>query len=347
MTTAIEIVTMETEGKGLERNLIKLGIKTHYIDGIETPQEYRFNYAGGVFTDAQLRRAVQILRNFLGGYKHEINPNGGFTITRTKDHRQFISCGDTVNSIEEAIANDTIGKQKAYLCFGKGENGYIVTNMQECAHILIAGTTGSGKSCLMNSLIMQLLCFSNAQLILIDPKNGAEFGLYEQDVHNRIEHVAKNAQDAVKWLEIAVRLMEQRYQEMSSKGQKNYDGNRIVVVIDELADLMMMSKAEVEDYIIRIAQKGRAAGVQLIVATQDPRASVVTGLIKYNLPTKICLKTANARHSMNVIDCGKGAELLDKGDGLVKLPSSPYLMRCQCAWISDEEILENITRRTV
>lgn len=339
-------VTMETEGKDIERVLGQLGVKTAYLNGTETPQEFRFTYSGGWYTKSAVKRAMDFLYCRYG-YKYEINATGGFTVTRTKEHRQFISCGNTQQHIINAINADMNGKQKCYICFGKGADGYITTNFEEAAHILIAGTTGSGKSCLLNSLIMQALCFSNANLILIDPKNGAEFGLYEQDVHNRIEHVAKDAQDAVKWLKIAVDIMESRYAEMSRKGLKKYDGNRIIVVIDELADLMMMSKAEVEEYIIRIAQKGRAAGVHLIVATQDPRASVVTGLIKYNLPTKVCLKTANARHSMNVIDCGKGAELLDKGDGYVKLPSSPNLQRVQAPYCTDGEILQLITKRTV
>lgn len=339
-------VTMETEGKGLERILGQLGVQTTYINGVEAPQEFRLNYSGGWYTKAAVKRAMDFLYCRYG-YKYEINTMGGFTITRTKTQRQFISCADTANSIKEAIAKDANGKQKCYLCFGKGADGYITTNFDEAVHILIAGSAGSGKSCLLNSLIIQMLLYSNANLILIDPKNGAEFGLYEQDVHNRIEHVAKDARDAVKWLKKAVDTMESCYAEMSRKGLKKYDGNRIIVVIDELADLMMMSKSDVEEYIIRIAQKGRAAGVHLIVATQDPRASVVTGLIKYNLPTKVCLKTANARHSMNVIDCGKGAELLDKGDGLVKLPSSPDLARVQAPYITDEQILKLITKRTV
>lgn len=339
-------VTLETEGKDIERVLVQLGVNAEYINSVISPQEYRFNFSGGWYKRSTVKSAMDFL-NCRYGYKYELNPKGGFTVIRTRETRQFIKCADTIKSIKEALAKDEKGNQKVYLSFGKGENDYIVTNMQECVHILIAGSAGSGKSCLMNSLIMQILCFSTAELVLIDPKSGAEFGLYEQDVHNRILKIAKSTAEAIKTLSATVGIMEQRYKEMSRKGIKNYDGNRLIIVIDELADLMMTSKAEVEDYIIRIAQKGRAAGVQLIVATQDPRASVVTGLIKYNLPTKICLKTANARHSMNVIDCGKGAELLDKGDGLVLLPSSPYLQRVQCPYISDEEIINCITARTV
>ena len=277
------------------------------------------------------------------GYKYEKHDDGGFTLSKKRNTRQFISAGDAANSISNAVSNDNNGEQKVFISFGKGNKDYIVTNFEECAHILIAGTTGSGKSCLLNSLICEILCFSNANLVLIGPKQGAEFGLYEQDIHGRIEKVAKDTNTALKWLDICVNEMDKRYKQMETQGLKKWNGKRLVVVIDELADLMMTSKKDVETYIVRIAQKGRAAGIHLIVATQDPRASIVTGLIKYNLPTKVCLKTANIQHSMNVIDCGKGAELLDKGDSYIKLPSSFDLYRCQCANITDREILNLIT----
>lgn len=279
--------------------------------------------------------------NVICNYQYE-KLKYGFLLSRERTERQFVSCGDCADSIKKAINKDPNGKQNAYICFGMGEK-YITTNFDDAVHLLVAGSAGSGKSCLLNSLICQILCFSSANLVLIDPKSGAEFGIYEQDIHNRIEKVCKDTSSALEWLEICVNEMEKRYKEMERKGLKKYDGKRIVIVIDELADLMMTSKNEVESYIVRIAQKGRAAGVHLIVATQDPRASVVTGLIKYNLPAKVCLTTANARHSMNVIDCGKGAELLGKGDSLIKLPSSVDLIRCQCASITDSNVLEIIT----
>lgn len=340
-------VTLQEIATKLENHFAVANITAKCNNAYFTPQEEKYDFTITKSPSlSALNRFIKELCFYTGFTYEKRNGAGAITLSRTRDTRQFVNINDTFAAIKDKIETDENGKQKCYLCFGKGADGYVTANFEECAHILIAGTTGSGKSCLMNSLIIQALCFSNANLIMIDPKGGAEFGLYEQDVHNRIEHVAKNAQDAVKWLKIAVDLMESRYAEMSCKGLKKYDGNRIIVIIDELADLMMMSKAEVEEHIIRIAQKGRAAGVHLIVATQDPRASVVTGLIKYNLPTKVCLKTANARHSMNVIDCGKGAELLDKGDGYVKLPSSPNLQRVQAPYCSDEQIYKLITTRS-
>lgn len=341
-------VTLQEVATTLENHFAVANITAKCTRAYFTPQEEKYDFTVTKSPSlSALNRFIKELCFYTDFTYEKRNGAGAITLSRTRDTRQFVNINDTFAAIKDKTETDENSKQKCYLCFGKGADGYITTNFEECAHILIAGTTGSGKSCCVNSLSMQALCFSNANLIMIDPKGGAEFGLYEQDVHNRIEHVAKDAHDAVKWLKIAVDLMESRYAEMSRKGLKKYDGNRIIVIIDELADLMMMSKAEVEEYIIRIAQKGRAAGIHLIVATQDPRASVVTGLIKYNLPTKVCLKTANARHSMNVIDCGKGAELLDKGDGYVKLPSSPNLQRVQAPYVSDNEILELITKRTV
>lgn len=332
------------EGKDLQNFFLQCGVKTEYLDGVQAAQQFRFNFSGGWFSDSQLKRAMQLLKN-KGGYGYELNRNGGFTVTRPRTNRQFIGCGDCQPSIEKAISADIDGEQKAYICFGQGQQDFITTNFDEAVHILVAGSAGSGKSCLLNSLIMQILRFSSANLVLIDPKSGAEFGIYEQDVHHRIEKVCKDTSSALEWLNICVNEMERRYKEMERKGLKKYDGKKIIIVIDELADLMMTSKAQVEEYIVRIAQKGRASGIHLIVATQVPYISVVTGLIKYNLPTKVCLKTANQRHSMNIIDCGKGAELLDKGDAFISLPNSTELFRCQTAFITRENQLRILTTK--
>ncbi|MDE5562920.1 MAG: DUF87 domain-containing protein [Clostridiales bacterium] len=335
-------VTIDDEGKGLEKNLHICGISAHYIDGVKTPQEFRFNFSGGNYTDSMLKLAMERIHNAFG-HNYELNPNGGFTVTRTRKERQFIGLGNACKPLDDMhIKGNQELLQKCYLSFGLGADGYIVRNMDEIVHMLIAGTTGSGKSVLLNCLIMELLCYSNAQLLLIDPKNGAEFGIYENDRHNRIEHIAKDTPDALKWLQIAVDTMERRYRDMGQSGIKKYDGKKFIIVIDELADLMMTSKTKAEDLLVRLAQKGRAAGVHLIVATQDPRAKVVTGLIKYNLPTKICLTTANVQHSINVLDSGIAAQLLGKGDAYIKLPDSVQLYRIQCPNVSDKEIIRII-----
>lgn len=280
--------------------------------------------------------------NVICNYQYE-KLKYGFLLSRERTERQFISCGDCADSIKEAVKNDPNGEQKAYICFGMGEK-YIITNLDECAHILIAGTTGSGKSVLLNSLIMQVLCFSSANLVLIDPKHGVEFGIYEDDIHDRIEKVCKDTSSALEWLKICVNEMERRFKEMDRKGIKNWDGNKLVIVIDELADLMYTSKNEVEEYIARISQKGRASGVHLIVATQSPYVSVITGRIKNCLPTKVCLKTANQMQSRLIIDRSDGVKLLGKGDGYLQLATAPELYRVQTPFITKKEIINIITK---
>lgn len=335
------VVTAPDEATDLLNYFAKMGIKTNYIDNCVTPQEHRYIFGGGFYTDSALKRAMQLLNN-AQGYYYEKNAGGGFTVIRQRDKRQFITNGNANYELHKIVPDTTCAEYgKCYMAFGMGANGFVIRNLEQAAHVLIAGTTGSGKSCLLNSLIMQLLCFSTANLILLDPKHGAEFGLYERDIHNRICHIAKDTPDGFKWLRIAYNTMEKRYKQMDGV-TKHYDGKKLVIVIDELADLMMTDKA-IETTIIQIAQKGRAAGVHLIIATQDPRASIVTGLIKYNMPTKICLATANARHSMNMLDCGKAAQLLGKGDAYIKLPGSVELHRIQCPSISDDEIINCLT----
>lgn len=339
----METITQKEMSVKLQDIFCERGIKVEIIDFYEAPQAHYYNFKIMALTSiSAFNRLIKELE-LVCGYKCEKGQDGDFTLYHKKDKRQFISCGDTVESIKKAVSADIDGKNKVYISFGKGNKDYIVTNFEEAVHILVAGSAGSGKSCLLNSLICQIMCFSSASLVLIDPKQGAEFGLYEQDIHGRIENVCKDTSSALKWLNICINEMERRYKEMERRGLKKWDKRRIIIVIDELADLMMTSKAEVEEYIVRIAQKGRAAGIHLIVATQDPRASVVTGLIKYNLPTKVCLTTANARHSMNVIDCGKGAELMSKGDGLCKLPYSVELQRVQTPFVTDNELHRLLT----
>ena len=148
-------------------------------------------------------------------------------------------------------------------------------------------------------------------------------------------------------MKYAFDVMQQRYAEMGQGYQKKYGGNRLIVVIDELAELMEENREEVEQYVRRIAAKGRAAGVHLIVATQVFRKSVLTDEILYSLNTKICLKTANARHSMNVMDKGDGAKLLGRGDAYIKFEDNPEFIRAQTPYVSDNEIWELITKRTV
>lgn len=337
-------VTMEFFGSQLQKALCDLGVPTRLLNCEETPCEYRFEFSRGAYTTTKLRKAIDYLNN-RDGLNYEKHTNGGFTVIKQKDERDFVTFDDTAFAIGDKVKSIPNGKQKCYLCFGKGANGYLMANIEDCAHLLIGGATRSGKSCLLNSLIMQLLCCSNADLILIDPKEGVEFGIYSNDVHHRIRAIAENANSAIYWLKQAENIMQSRWSEMKSRGLLKYEGNRVIIIIDEFADLILERKDEIEPLIKRISAKGAAAGVHLILATQDPRVQVVTGVVKSNLPTKICLTTSNARHSMNIIDVGLGATLRGKGDALVQLNTTDGLKRVQCPHIERSEVMRIITHR--
>ncbi|MGD6802627.1 DNA translocase FtsK [Rossellomorea aquimaris] len=232
----------------------------------------------------------------------------------------------------------------------------IVTDLNKMPHGLIAGATGSGKSVCINSILVSLLYKASPQdlkLLLIDPK------MVELAPYNRMPHLVspvitdvKAATAALKW---AVEEMERRYElfahtgvrditrynlKAERNGEKSQKLPYLVIVIDELADLMMMSPADVEEAICRIAQKARACGIHLIIATQRPSVDVITGLIKANVPTRIAFSVSSGVDSRTIID-GSGAEkLLGKGDMLFLENGSSKPVRLQGTFVSDDEIDE-------
>ncbi|WP_108671323.1 DNA translocase FtsK [Peribacillus acanthi] len=230
----------------------------------------------------------------------------------------------------------------------------IVTDLRKMPHGLIAGATGSGKSVCINTMLVSLLYKATPQelkLLLIDPK------MVELAPYNSIPHLVspvitdvKAATAALKW---AVEEMERRYELFAHTGVR--DINRfnekassagrlsdklpfIVIIIDELADLMMMSPADVEEAICRIAQKARACGIHLIVATQRPSVDVITGLIKANIPTRIAFSVSSQVDSRTIIDVSGAEKLLGKGDMLFLENGSSKLVRLQGTFVSDDEI---------
>ena len=212
----------------------------------------------------------------------------------------------------------------------------IVGNISKLPHVLIAGTTGSGKSVMLNTIIAGLVYKNEPQaceLVIIDPKR-VEFDAWAGIPHLRCP-IVQGSENAVQALESLADEMDARYEKMSSLGVKTAAEagmNRIVCVIDELADLMMVSKKSVESNIVRIAQLGRAAGIHLVVATQSPRAAVVTGLIRANMPCKIALTCNGVRESMIVLDHGGAEKLLGAGDALIRRPGSVNETRFQAAY---------------
>jgi S-DNA-T family DNA segregation ATPase FtsK/SpoIIIE len=257
--------------------------------------------------------------------------------------------------LRDIIESPEFSGATSRLTFAIGKNipgESIVGNISKLTHVLIAGTTGSGKSVCLNSLILSILYKAGpdeVRFIMIDPK------IVEFRVFNGIPHLlvpvvtdVKKAAGALQW---AVIEMERRYHMFAELNARDLEGfNRamskknekplyqIVVVIDELADLMMTCGKEVEESIVRVAQKGRAAGIHLVIATQSPRADVITGLMKANLPSRIALKVSSALESRIILDAGGGADkLVGNGDMLFAPNGMTKPMRVQGTWVTDEE----------
>jgi len=211
-----------------------------------------------------------------------------------------------------------------------------ITFNDSMPHLLVAGQAGGGKSVLLHSIICSMLFKaspSTVQFLMIDVK------LVELTKYNDLPHllcpVITDARGAIAKLKDACDIMDDRYRRIE-KGDSNFP--KLIVVIDELADLMMLSKSEVESAIVRLCQKGRAAGIHVILATQSPRASVLTGLIRSNVPGRIGLRCATAVDSRICIERNGCEQLTGKGDGFFINPSNSDMIRFQAAYISDADI---------
>lgn len=239
------------------------------------------------------------------------------------------------------------------LVLGQDTSGHnVVVDLTSMPHLLVAGSTGSGKSVALNSMLMSLLCRctpDELKLILIDPKR-LEFAPYA-DIAHLIFPIITDPRRACQALAWVVKEMETRYETMAKVGAKNsHEYNKdtsrqpmpsIVVIIDELADLMMTAGKDVELFITRIAQMARAAGIHTIVATQRPSVDVITGLIKANFPSRISFRVASKIDSRTILDAAGADALLGRGDMLFLDSRSSSLRRIHGAYVSDQEI-ENV-----
>ena len=260
-------------------------------------------------------------------------------------------------SLREVIDSDEFNKAKSKSSFAVGKDiggASIVGNIAKLPHMLIAGTTGSGKSVCMNSIIISLLYKASPEdvkLIMIDPKM-VELGVYNGIPHLLIPVVTdpKKAAGSLQW---AVVEMMRRYKAMSDAGVRDLesynsiiesqevDGNKlpqVVVIIDELADLMLVAAKEVEESICRIAQMGRAAGIHLVIATQRPSADVITGLMKANIPSRIAFSVASAMESRIILDTQGAEKLVGKGDMLYAPIGNGKPKRVQGCFVSETEV---------
>ncbi len=260
-------------------------------------------------------------------------------------------------SLREVIESNAFNaaKSKSSFAVGKDIGGTaIVGNIAKLPHMLIAGTTGSGKSVCMNSIIISILYKAapeDVKLIMIDPKM-VELGIYNGIPHLLIPVVTdpKKAAGSLQW---AVTEMMRRYKAMSDVGVRDLESYnsivegqetgcqklpQVVVIIDELADLMLVAAKEVEESICRIAQMGRAAGIHLVIATQRPSADVITGLMKANIPSRIAFAVASAMESRIILDTQGAEKLVGRGDMLYAPIGSGKPKRVQGCFVSDPEV---------
>ncbi|MCH5210318.1 MAG: DNA translocase FtsK 4TM domain-containing protein [Oscillospiraceae bacterium] len=258
-------------------------------------------------------------------------------------------------TIREMLDSDVFKKSKSKLTFALGKDiggKVVVGDIAKMPHLLIAGATGSGKSVCINTMIMSLLYKAKpdeVKIIMVDPKR-VELGVYNGIPHLLVPVVTdpKKAAGALNW---AVTEMMHRYDLFTEAGVRQLDsynklmekdgGEKIpqlVIIIDELADLMMVAAKEVEDYIVRLTQLARAAGIYLVIATQRPSVDVITGLIKANVPSRIALAVSSQVDSRTIIDKGGAEKLLGKGDMLYNPAGARSATRVQGAFVTDAEI---------
>ena len=360
---------VEERGRVLERALAAHGVETRLVGMVVGPTvtRYELELGEGVKVSRVTSLNKDIAYAMASADVRILAPIPGrqaIGIEVPNNERQVVALGDVLSSIEAKRATHPLD-----VAVGRDINGKsIVMNLSKMPHILIAGATGAGKSSCINSIVTSALMRSTPEtlrMILIDPKR-VEMSQYERVPHLLTQPVVdpKKAANALQW---ACREMDRRYELLAEvkfrdiagynaaydKGTIqpppsaiNPDGSPktysrlpfILVVVDELSDLMMVAPRDVEDSICRIAQKARAVGIHLVVATQRPSTNVITGVIKANIPARIAFAVSSLTDSRVILDQGGAERLVGQGDMLLLDPKSSSPHRIQGAWVSEDEV---------
>ncbi len=342
---------LEANAQTLKRKLADFGVGGHIVQASPGPviTSYEFEPAAGVKVSQVVNLSDDLALAMKAAAVRIIGPiPGRGTVAVEVPNPETL----TVYLREILVSPEFVeSKGKLPLALGKDTTGNpVVSDLTAMPHLLIAGSTGSGKSVGLNTMICSLLYKAtpaDVRFLLIDPKR-LELGIYEQIPHLLAPVVtdAKEASARLKWI---VGKMDERYKQLQAKAVRNIEGYNKevpaeeklpywVVVVDELADLMMVSAGEVQNSLVRLAQIARAVGIHLIVATQRPSVDVVTGLIKANFPTRIAFQVASKVDSRTVLDANGAEQLLGRGDMIFVPPGASRQMRVHGCWVADNEV---------
>ncbi len=368
-TRDVNEVLVEERGRVLERALATHGVETRLVGMVVGPTvtRYELELASGIKVSKLTALNKDIAYAMASADVRILAPIPGrqaIGVEVPNSERQFVALGDILSAPEARKATHPLE-----VAVGRDINGRsMLMNLSEMPHILLAGATGAGKSSCINSIVTSVLMRStpeSVRMILVDPKM-VEMTQYEKVPHLLTQPVIdpKKAANALQW---ACREMDRRYELLAEvrfrdiggynaaydKGTikappsaVNPDGSPktydrlpyILVVIDELSDLMMVSPRDVEDSICRIAQKARAVGIHLVIATQRPSTNVITGVIKANIPARIAFAVSSLTDSRVILDQGGAERLVGQGDMLLLDPKSSSPQRIQGAWVSEGEV---------
>ena len=359
---------LEMNARRLEKKLEDFGVEGEVVEILPGPVITMYEYkpapgvkiskVAGLSDDLALTLRAQSIRIVA-----PIPGKAAIGIEIPNNQRETVYLQEILSS---SAYTDT--KSKLPIALGKDITGSaVVADLAKMPHLLVAGATGTGKSVSLNAMIQSLLYTvtpESVRFLMVDPKR-IELSVY-QDIPHLLHPVVTQPKDANKALKWAVREMERRYMLLSDRGVRNIDSyNRkivkeekpedpteengqdrgtdrhlpyIIIIIDELADLMMVSSKEVEESITRLAQMARAAGIHLIIATQRPSVNVLTGIIKANFPTRLSFQVSSKVDSRTILDTNGAEHLLGDGDMLFMPPGVGRIMRIHGAYISDEEV---------
>jgi len=362
----IQRESLEMNARRLERKLSDFGVEGEVVEILPGPviTMYEYKPAPGVKISKVANLSDDLALTLRAQSIRIVAPIPGkaaIGIEIPNNQREVVYLKEILSS--PAYKNS---KHKLPIALGKDITGAaVVADLTKMPHLLVAGATGTGKSVSINTMIESLLFKVSTEmvrLLMVDPKR-IELSMYH-DIPHLLHPVVTQAKDATKALRWAVEEMERRYMLLSDRGVRNIEtynrkivkekGTRtaredtskgidktlpyIIVIIDELADLMMISSKEVEESITRLAQMARAAGIHLIIATQRPSVNVLTGIIKANFPTRLSFQVSSKVDSRTILDTNGAEHLLGDGDMLFMPPGVSRIMRIHGAYVSEEEV---------